>query len=402
MDDGEMFSKAMYHFEKGEFKKCYILLNFLAEKYNNIRPNSNNSSFFLQLYCGYQVICFTMGKENPFVNKMTHTDKSVDIELSNHAKKIYCMSLLAKKEYTKVSPFMPYLQVVVGPNVSPDTMSYFQKNDRYKTLLIYNSGGIGDIIMYGRFIRRICESQPENKIIFMINDNLYWLFQEHLLLGNFPINNLEIISLSIFKVFPKKYDYHTNITMLFIHLELTYDMIYNDYYLESIKGNPLILERFINPDKKNVIINWCGNKTNIMERFNRSIPLEVLIPLFQTYSDTVEFISIQKNISIEEENILKKYNVKNYGSLLDNTGEAFKDTVTLLKKVDLVITTDTSLVHLAGTMKVPCWCMLTIGCDWRWKYMDNRWYPDVKTFRQTHISCWDNVIKDLTFDLRLV
>ena len=139
-----------------------------------------------------------------------------------------------------------------------------------------------------------------------------------------------------------------------------------------------------------------------MERFNRSIPLEVLIPLFQTYSDTVEFISIQKNISIEEENILKKYNVKNYGSLLDNTGEAFKDTVTLLKKVDLVITTDTSLVHPAGTMKVPCWCMLTIGCDWRWKYMDNRWYPDVKTFRQTHISSWDNVIKDLTFDLRLV
>lgn len=402
MHDGDMFSKAMVHFEKGEFNQCYILLKILAEKYKDIYPNSTNASNILQLYCAYEVISNTMGKENPFVNKMTLTHKTIGIDLLAHAHKIYCMALLQQKKYKKVKHHMPYLQVFKGPNISPESMSYFQPNDLNKTLLIYNSGGIGDIIMYSRFLRRICETQPENKIIFLVNDNLTWLFQEAFILNNMPLNNLQIVDLSTFKIFPRKYDYHTNITMLFIHLQLTYDMLYIDYYLENVKGNTLILENYLIPHKKNVIINWCGNKSNIMERFNRSIPLESLIPLFLSYTDTIQFISIQKNVSQEEAIILDTYNVKNYGTSLDNTGEAFKDTVTLLKAVDLVITTDTSMVHLAGTMNMPCWCLLTIGCDWRWTYTDNRWYPKVKTFRQNKVGKWDNVIEDLTSNLRLI
>jgi hypothetical protein len=395
MQDGVMFTKAMDHFEKGEFKQCFILLKILAEKYKNIQPDSTNASSILQLYCAYEVICATMGRENPYIHKMTLKHKTIGIDLLNHAKKTYCMALLHKKEYKKIKTLMPYLQIFTGPNISQETMSYFQVNDRHKTLLIYNSGGIGDIIMYGRFLRRICESQPENKVIFLINDNLYWLFQEAFLLNNISLTNLALIDLSTFRVFPKKYDYHTNITMLFIHLQLTYDMLYNDYYLEQVKGNALALENYIQPQKRNVIINWCGNKSNIMERFNRSIPLASLIPLFLTFTDTIQFISIQKHVSSEELAILDTYNIKNYGPCLDNTGDAFKDTVTLLREVDLVITTDTSLVHLAGTMNIPCWCMLTIGCDWRWTYSDNKWYPNVKTFRQTAVSSWDNVVVDL-------
>jgi ADP-heptose:LPS heptosyltransferase len=407
MQDGDMFSKAMKHFEKGEFNQCYILLKILAEKYKDIRADYTNASSILQLYCAYEVISTTMGRENPFVNKMTLTHKTIGTDLLAHAKKIYCMALLHQKEYKKVKTFMPCLQEFTGPNIKKETMSYFQPNDRNKTLLIYNSGGIGDIIMYGRFIRRICESQSENKIIFVVNDNLVWLFQEALLLNNthlsnLPLINLQIIDLSSFSIFPKKYDYHTNITMLFIHLKLTYDMMYIDYYLEHVKGNVLTLENYIQPHKKNIVINWCGNKSNIMEKFNRSIPLADLIPLFINYTETIEFISIQKNVSPEEAMILDTYKVKNYGSLLDNTGEAFKDTVTLLKEVDLVITTDTSLVHLAGTMNVPCWCLLTIGCDWRWTYTDNRWYPNVKTFRQNRVGKWDNVIVELTSALSLI
>ena len=397
MLDGDMFNKAMAHFEKGEFKQCFILLKILAEKYKDITPTPANASTILQMYCAYEVISVTMGRENPFVNKLTLTHKTISADLLDHAKKTYCMALLHQKEYIKVKHLMPYLQECTGPDITKETMSYFKPNDREKTLLIYNAGGIGDIIMYGRFLRRICESQPENKIIFLVNENLYWLFQEAL-----SVNNLEIISLDIFKIFPKKYDYHTNITMLFIHLQLTYDMIYIDYYLEHVKGNALAVENYINPRKKNVLINWCGNKSNIMEKFNRSIPLAALIPLFKTYAETIDFLTIQKNISAEETVILETYAVKNYGLLLDNTGEAFKDSVALLKAVDLVITTDTSLAHLAGTMNVPCWCLLTIGCDWRWTYNENRWYPRVKLFRQNVVSVWDNVISDLSTALHLL
>ena len=58
--------------------------------------------------------------------------------------------------------------------------------------------------------------------------------------------------------------------------------------------------------------------------------------------------------------------MKNLYNVIDNDGDAFKDTLTILKKVDLVISTDTSLTHIAATANVKCWALLTTGCDWRW------------------------------------
>jgi len=220
------------------------------------------------------------------------------------------------------------------------------------------------------------------------------MFQEAL-----KISNLRIVLLSIMNIFRQKYDYHTNITMLMYHLNLTYETIYIDYYLENINGNPIDTSNILDTNKRNIIINWCGNKTNIMERYNRSIELVKLVPVFKEYTSTVNWISIQKVVSNEERYILNENNVKNYGDAFDNDGDAYKDTVTLLKGVDLVITTDTSLVHLAGTMNIPCWCLLTIGCDWRWTYEKNNWYPNVKTFRQNRLSNWDNVISEVIKEL---
>ena len=392
MQDGEMFAKAMNYFENGKFKHCHLLLKILADKYKYITPNRANANDVLQLYCAYEVICNTMGMENQYVNKLTIEHAAISTELFNHAQMMHCISLLYRKEYVKVKPLMPYLQQFTGPNITPESMSYFQEKDRNKTLLIYNSGGIGDIIMYSRFVRRICESQLENNIMYLVNDELHWMM--HQALSRVP--NLQVVQFSAFKRSPQKYDYHTNITMLFGHLNITYEMLPHDCYLEHLKGNALLTEYYLHPQKKNVIINWCGNKANIMERFNRSIPLAALIPVFQCYADTIQFMSVQKTVSPEEAAILDAHNVKNYGPLLDNAGDAFKDTVTLLQAVDLVITTDTSLAHLAGTMNVPCWCMLTIGCDWRWKPADHLWYPNVKPFRQNTVFSWDNVIPDLS------
>lgn len=392
MHDGEMFAKAMNYYGNGKFKNCHELLKILADKYNDVAITHMNASDVLTMYCAYEVICAIMGIENPYVHKLTITHSTISPELFIHAKTVHCISLLERKEYLKVETLMPYLEPVKGPNISPETMSYFKSTDRNKTLLIYNSGGIGDIIMYSRFIPRVCESQPENNIMYLVNDELHWMM--HQVLSGIP--NLQVVQFSAFKRSPKKYDYHTNINMLFVRLKIAYDRLPHNCYLEHVKGNALLTEHYINPHKKNVIINWCGNKLNQMERFNRSIPLEALIPLFQRHADAIQFMSVQKTVSPEEAAILNAHNVKNYGPLLDNAGDAFKDTVTLLKAVDLVITTDTSLVHLAGTMNVPCWCMLTLGCNWRWKPADHLWYPNVKPFRQNAVSSWDNVVAELS------
>ena len=65
--------------------------------------------------------------------------------------------------------------------------------------------------------------------------------------------------------------------------------------------------------------------------------------------------------------ILEKYNVKDLSEIIDNDNEkAFYDSVTIMKNVDLVISTDTSIIHLAGSMGIKSVCLLTIGNEWRW------------------------------------
>lgn len=395
MQDGEMFVKAMNLFENGDFKRCHVLLKTLADKYKHTRIAAVNADVMVQLYCAYQVSCATMGIENTYSHKLViahNTHLNISPGLFNHAQTIHCIALLEQKEYVKVQPLMPYLQTFTGPNISPNAMSYFQETDRNKTLLVYNSGGIGDIIMYSRFIRQVCESQLENNVVYLVNDEMHWMLHQALS----GLRNLQVVQFSAFKRSPQKYDHHTNVNMLFVHLNIAYEMLRNDCYLEHVQGSAITTADFIHLHKKNVVINWCGNKANAMERFNRSIPLASLTPLFQRHAHAIQFMSVQKTASPEEAAILDAHNVKNYGPLLDNAGDAFKDTVTLFKAVDLVITTDTSLVHLAGTMNVPCWCMLTIGCDWRWKPADHLWYPNVKPFRQIAVASWDNVVAELS------
>lgn len=392
-----MLKKALTHFECGEYKQCYILLKILADECKNVSLNKTNANFILTIYCSYSTVTAAMGKKNEFIDKLKLTHKSITPELQNHISKIYCIELLSMKHYTQAKKYMKYLQPVNGPTITPNTMSYFKENDIDKTLLIYSSGGIGDIIMYSRFIKKICETQSKNKILFFTHDHLCWLFHDTI-----SCSNLRIIPYSISNKLNFKYDYHTNITMLLHILNLTYETIYIDYYLESLIGNSIDLTNIINPHKKNVVINWSGNKQNVMEQYNRSIELDKLIPLFRQYSEHINWISLQKSLSSAEIETLNKYNIKNCGHFIDTDGNAFKDSVTILKASTLVISTDTSLIHLVATMNLKCWCLLTIGCDWRWVYEDNKWYPNVLCFRQKKLHNWDNVVGELSVSLSTI
>jgi hypothetical protein len=399
MADFDLYSKALKHFQDGDFLKSYISLKILCDRYKNTPFNSNNVSTLLQIYFAYDTSVSVIGKKNEYVDKLDieklgSLKNFLSKEFLEHVYKIYCMSLLKDKQYKKAEKYMPYLQVVTGPGIRPEDISYFKKNDVGKTLLIYSSGGIGDIIMYSRFLRKVCETQPMNNITFLVDDNLIWIFK-----NAFTNTNLKFIPTSMRSVYPLIYDYHTNVTMLSFHLNLTYETLYIDYYIKNICGNSVDLTGILDNTKKNVIINWCGNKVNIMEKYNRSIELSKFIGLFKKFSSNINWISIQKNISKEEAAILKEYNIKNCGPIFDNDGNSYKDSVTLLKEVDLVISTDTSIVHLAGTMDVNCWCLLTIGCDWRWRYDKNNWYPKIKVFRQNALSNWDNVVSELDCEL---
>ncbi len=80
---------------------------------------------------------------------------------------------------------------------------------------------------------------------------------------------------------------------------------------------------------------------------------------------------------------------------LDNNLNDFADTAAVMQNLDLVISTDTAVVHLAGALGKPIWTLLHSAPDWRWflNREESPWYPDMRLFRQTEHNDWTEVFK---------
>jgi ADP-heptose:LPS heptosyltransferase len=75
----------------------------------------------------------------------------------------------------------------------------------------------------------------------------------------------------------------------------------------------------------------------------------------------------------------------------------FEGTAALVAELDLIITVDTSIAHLAGALAKPTWVMLPFAPDWRWQTArtDSPWYPTARLFRQPAPGAWDAVVRDI-------
>lgn len=75
--------------------------------------------------------------------------------------------------------------------------------------------------------------------------------------------------------------------------------------------------------------------------------------------------------------------------------DTFEDTAAILKSLDLLVTVDTSVLHLAGSMNIPTWGLIPYNTDWRWGLRDEKtkWYPSVRLFRQPALGDWDSVFE---------
>ncbi len=147
-------------------------------------------------------------------------------------------------------------------------------------------------------------------------------------------------------------------------------------------------------------IQWQGNQANPKDRF-RSFPLQNFSALASL--ENVQLISLQKGFGGEQ---LKEaqFPVLDLGSRLDENSGAFIETAAVMTCLDLVITTDTSIAHLAGALGVPTWIPLSSVPEWRWLTgrEDTPWYPSVRLFRQTRRDDWDEVFSRMRTQLQLV
>lgn len=394
-EDIKNLDKGKRLYTNGDYEESYKILNRLMKKYKN---NNIYDNFFVDLIFAYDIIISIFNYSNEHKNKIEHIIKNLEtldilFELKEYCKKMYATYCLSNKYYT--NNYLNIINYVIGPNINYNNMSFFKENDKNKTLLIYDGGGIGDKFMFSRFIPELCQKYKENKIIFFIDDNIAWFFNDCFK----NIENYRCVSYSQ-PILIGNFDYHCSLLSLMKYLKIDYNDITFSPLLKNInykyeEKHKKIIENIKNNKNKTFIFNWKGNSQNLHEKYNRRMDLINAIPLFQL--PNINWIVITKDITHSENKILKKYKISNYGNILDNGNNCFEDSISIINNVDGVISTDTSLVHLSANLNVKTFVLLTLGCEWRWTRNDKNtnWYPNSILIRQNKFNDWSNVIDEL-------
>jgi hypothetical protein len=151
-------------------------------------------------------------------------------------------------------------------------------------------------------------------------------------------------------------------------------------------------DRFSSATRRRVGLAWAGS--NSLPDDRRSISLAAFEPVME--STTVQLISLQKGESAEQVGAWR-------GRIDDWMGDCddFLDTAALVSNLDLVISIDSAIVHLAGALGKPVWLLNRYGSDWRWGLESEccPWYPTMRIFRQQEASGWGRVIAQVMEEL---
>lgn len=250
-----------------------------------------------------------------------------------------------------------------------------------KTILLTTEQGLGDTIQFSRYVKLV-KSLGAN-IILETPKSLMKL-----------LNTLEDVDrmIEIGEKLPD-FDYHSPLMSLPFAFKTCINSIpYQSAYLfansEKCKewNYRLGLKR-----KPRVGIVWSGS-TSHKKDHNRSIPLQKLFPYLSVEYD---FVSLQKEIREEDKHLLTSLSIRHFGDFLED----FSDTAALCELMDLVISVDTSVAHLSGSIGKRTWVLLPYSPDWRWLLdrNDSPWYNSMTLYRQDEKMDWLPVL-DKVFD----
>ena len=152
------------------------------------------------------------------------------------------------------------------------------------------------------------------------------------------------------------------------------------------------LEAVLPHGVRRVGLAWTGRPTHPNDR-RRSIPLARLAPL--AAASRASFVSLQKPMPPADLAAMVQF--PGFADLSADLAD-FGETAAVIANLDLIVTVDTAIGHLAGAMAKPVWIMLPKASDWRWllERSDSPWYPTARLFRQQTPGAWDPVIAAVT------
>ena len=277
---------------------------------------------------------------------------------------------------------------LVLPNFVKNKPMWDGKDFSGKKLLILMEQGHGDMIQFCRYIPMA--EKLGSDISVLCSDNLVnllrpiapkakWLTHQ----DKIPEFDIYITMMSMPLVFGTRIEN--------IPAEVPYIFADDEHKLKWKK-------KIKDSDRKKIGLCWSGSKSHPKDHIRSVNPGR--IEKFIRDNPIVDFYILEKG---DGEKFAKKFannldNVFELGSEIRN----FSDSAAIIDKMDLVITVDTAVAHLAGAMAKPVWNLLLFNADWRWLLNrdDSPWYPTMRLFRQKTRDDWKDVLNRVSDELR--
>lgn len=250
-----------------------------------------------------------------------------------------------------------------------------------RTILLYWEQGIGDTINFSRYARKLEERGAH--LVLEVQDPLQRLFSEN-------FRNAQVIKSS--DRLPRL-DYWAAIPSLpWIYAETPATLFAPKAYLSAGKWEGIELN--VAGTGQSIGLVWAGNPSHANDK-QRSITLKTILGL--TDIEGARWYSLQYGVTAGQRDLLAQAGVLD---LTESLGD-FADTAAAIQQLDLVITVDTSVAHLAGALGKPVWVLLPFTPDWRWllERGDSPWYPSARVFRQPKRGDWASVIQQVRIAL---
>ena len=247
-------------------------------------------------------------------------------------------------------------------------------------LLIVSEQGLGDNILFYRYIIELSEKFPNMIITYFCRRQLSHIFKEHKNIN--IINNIMFTSRFNYKLYIMSLPYILKTTSIVPNINnyISIDEKKNEYWRKKL--SPL--------KKFKIGISWKGLLSSYIEK---NIPYEQLESLTQL---DVSIICLHKKEDIQDidkhifENPIHFFNI--------DDDQPFSDTIAILNNIDLLITIDSCLTYIAGVMNINTLLLLGKYSDWRWFNDDHDaipWYNSVKLVKSMkHYNDWENIIND--------
>jgi tetratricopeptide (TPR) repeat protein len=250
-----------------------------------------------------------------------------------------------------------------------------------RTILLHAEQGFGDTIQFIRYAHLV--AQRGAKIVIRCQKELLAL-----------LKNIESADKFIdYDQQPPDFDLYCHLLSLPLIFGTTPESI--PVKIPYVKVDRILIRKWknkIQDDNSDLKVGlvWAG-------REQRYFKLELFLPLFQIKD--ISFYSLQKGeASIQVKNHLNNLKIKDFtGDIYD-----FADTAAIIQNIDLVISVDTAVAHLAGALGKSVWVLIPFAPDWRWMLNreDSPWYPTMRLFRQSSSGDWESVIAKVKDELQ--